>query len=133
MFSLLQINVSADQLRTVRDFAEPFVIGWVAWSVRVWVRTLRERLNDIITINQNRGISDILVHMDQKFQEHQDSSFNRIDSKFEAHEVTAFGRIDRVEGKMNTLSVDVRALSVDVETLNKKFDEVVKVLNNFKV
>jgi len=76
----MQITLTADQLRVIRDFAEPIVLSVLVWLVKSWIKSLRERLNEIVTANVNRVKEELVLHIDLKFKEHENSAFERIAS-----------------------------------------------------
>lgn len=78
----MQVTITADQIRVIRDFAEPFVIGALVWFAKrtgvLWLGTLEKKLNGIITDNTNRNRDELIEYSDKRFKEHEDKAFAKI-------------------------------------------------------
>lgn len=82
---MLQLNISAEQLRLIRDWAEPSVVPFIIWLYRRSVKAMDRTLNKMITDNANRNRDEILAYIDKKFVEHEDSAFARIEALDAGH------------------------------------------------
>jgi hypothetical protein len=74
----MQINISAEQVRMIRDWAEPAIVPFLIWLYRRSVKAMDTALNKIITENSNRNRDELIGHIDRKFTEHEHSAFARI-------------------------------------------------------
>jgi hypothetical protein len=74
----MQITISAEQLRLIRDWAEPAVIPFLLWFYKRSVKAVNEKLNAVITDNTNRNRDELIDHIDQKFSDHEGSAFGRL-------------------------------------------------------
>lgn len=73
-----QITISAEQVRMIRDWAEPAAVPIIIWLWKRSVKATRTAFNQMITDNVNRGRDELQAHVDKKFLDHEDSAFARI-------------------------------------------------------
>lgn len=86
---MLQLNISAEQLRLVRDWVEPSVVPFIIWLYRRSVKAMDRTLNKMVTDNANRNRDEVLAHIDNKFVEHEASAFARIEALDKSHTALA--------------------------------------------
>ena len=117
--------LTPDQEMLFKELIPSLVVGVVGYAFKVWLNSVRkivlEQFNKIITDNVNRNKIELQTHFDAKKLE----LTNHIDIKFKEHENTAFGQLGQ-------LKVELASTQAEVMELHKKFDEIIKVLNNFK-
>ena len=70
--------ITHDQIQLVKE-----VSGWAGTIAALWraVISARDKLHAIMTENVNRVRDDLVVHIDEKFVEHENSAFRRLDEQ----------------------------------------------------
>jgi hypothetical protein len=79
MIRLPALQITID-IAVIRDVLEPLAIFIVSWLLKIWITGLKVTLNEIITDNVNRISSDLAMHIDEKFKQHEINAFQRIDA-----------------------------------------------------
>ena len=79
---LAQITITSGQISTVKQVLS--AIGTVAslWAIMQRAITAsRNKLHEIMTENANRTRDEIVMHVDAKFEQHENSAFKRLDDQ----------------------------------------------------
>lgn len=58
-------------LKAIRVYLDPIVVSGIAWLIKVWIRAGVNKINAIITDNNNRIKDDVIAHVNKKFDEHE--------------------------------------------------------------
>lgn len=99
---MLQLNISAEQLRLIRDWVEPSAVPVIIWLYRRSVKAMDRALNKMVTDNANRNRDEVLAHIDNKFVEHEASAFARIEALDRSHTALANG-VDELKAAVENL------------------------------
>lgn len=76
----MQIIPNAEQLKVIREWAEPILLPFLVWAWKTGIRKLRENLNGIITANVNRTRDEILTYVKIHMQQHLDCDREQFDA-----------------------------------------------------
>lgn len=74
----MQIIITAEEIKQIRVWLDPIIASGLMWLIKTWLNKAKEAIHAYTTENSNRIRDEVLMYVDKKFTEHENTEIECI-------------------------------------------------------